>query len=318
MNSSLIIKEKESDKRLDIILAEQFCDISRSQWQKKIKAGEVLVNNKEVNASYKAKEKDNIEILNFKLSIINKVGKNKIQKDIKANLKNIKVVAECDDYAVINKPAGLVVHPDGVNQGITLVNWLVKKYPEVKEVGDDPYRPGIVHRLDKDVSGLLVIARNAAMFNCLKEQFKKRKVNKEYWALVHNKMRQEFGEIKIAIKRSKSKGMFIACSEEVEDMKEALTQYEVIKKFINFTLLKVEILTGRTHQIRVHLSSIGHPIVGDKLYVTHDIKSKKRMVDLGRLWLQSVKLGFKDLEGKKVEYEIKTDQALMDFLKDLK
>ncbi len=336
---NLVINKENSGQRLDVVLTEQLNDVSRSQWQKKIKAGEVLVNNKAVNVSYRVKIEDKVKILNFpamhsmdtswmtrrdhsksdKLSIINKELNQKEKIDNrKVNLENIEVIFENDDYVVVNKPAGIVVHPDEVNRDGSLVNWLVQKYPEIKEIGDDIQRPGIVHRLDKDVSGLLVVARNNKMFEYLKEQFKERKIDKEYSALVHNKMEQNSGEIKTAIKRSKRKGMFIACSEKDLEAKEALTLYEVKQKFINFTLLKVKILTGRTHQIRVHLASIGHPIVGDKLYITHDIKIKNKFIDLGRLWLQAVELSFKDLNGKRVSYKIEIDKKLKEFLKQVK
>ncbi len=318
INNFFLAKQENSGQRLDVVLTEQLNGVSRSQWQKKIKAGEILVNDKAVNVSYRVKVEDKIKIINYKSQITNNLEKKDRKKVKKFDLKNIEVIFENDNYIIVNKPAGIVVHPDEVNKDNSLVDWLVQKYPEIKDVGDDVQRPGIVHRLDKDVSGLLVIARNDEMFKYLKKQFKKRKINKRYIALVHNKMEQNSGKIKTAIKRSKRKGIFIACSEKVSDAKEALTLYEVKQKFINFTLLKVKILTGRTHQIRVHLASIGHPIVGDKLYITHDVKVKNKFINLGRLWLQAIELSFKDLDGRKVGYKIEVDKKLEEFLKKIK
>lgn len=221
------------------------------------------------------------------------------------------IIKETDEYIVINKPAGMVVEPNSVYKDGTLVDWFRDKYK------DDLERSGLIHRLDKDVSGVMVVARTQASFNNLKKQFQERKVDKEYMALVHKRMRQEDGEIRLPIARS-GKGKLVAKSDEGSTGRSAMTTYEVVKKYINYTLIKVKILTGRTHQIRVHLSSIGHPVVGDKLYETHDIRLKKKGVDLGRLWLYAAKLGFKDLDGKKVKFEVAMPKELKLFVDKLK
>lgn len=223
----------------------------------------------------------------------------------------IEIIKETDEYIVINKPAGMVVEPNSVYQKDTLVDWLQDKYQ------DDLERSGLVHRLDKDVSGVMVIARTQEMYEHLKKQFQERKIKKEYLALVHKQMKQDEGEVKIPIGRSKL-GKLVARSDVASAGRSAMTKYEVIKKYINYTLLRVEILTGRTHQIRVHLSSIGHPITGDKLYETHDIRVKKKGVDLGRLWLYSAKLGFKDLNGEWLEYQVAMPEELKIFLDKIK
>lgn len=223
----------------------------------------------------------------------------------------IKIIKEADEYVIINKPAGVVVEPNSVYKENTVVNWLKDKYKE------DLERTGIVHRLDKDVSGVMVIARNERSFLNLKKQFQDRKIVKEYVALVHKRMRQDEGEIKIPIARS-GKGKFVAKSNEGSVGRSAMTTYEVVRKYINYTLVKVRILTGRTHQIRVHLSSIGHPVVGDKLYETHDIRVKKKGVELGRLWLYSAKLGFKDLAGEWQEFKVAMPKELKEFVSKLK
>jgi len=184
---------------------------------------------------------------------------------------------------VINKPAGLAVHGGGNIKEPTLADLLIARYPDIIYVGDDPIRPGLVHRLDKEVSGLMVIAKNNETFEYLKNQFKDRDVNKQYIALVHGKMTTDYGEINFPIKRSREGYKMAAMPLNTVDLlsrrkptdrdqgnldgifkaREAITEYNVIKRFINYTLLQVKIKTGRTHQIRVHSAHIGHVIVGD-------------------------------------------------------
>ncbi len=311
----ITINNQSDNKRLDVFLAEELTELSRSQWQKRIKAGEVLVNGKTVSAGYRLKVGDKVKFSNN--NKILELTSKKEKADIK-NLKNIKIVFESDDYVVVNKPAGVVVHPDSKYKEGTLVDWLLKNYLEMKGVGEQAERPGIVHRLDKDVSGLMVIARNQLMFEHLKREFQERRVNKEYLALVHGAVKNDEGEIKVPIKRSKVKGLFVADSTFSAESRAALTRYEVIKRYQHFSLLKVKILTGRTHQIRVHLSSIGHSVVGDKLYVTHDVRIKKKGVELGRLWLHAAKLSFNDLNFRRQQFEAELPDELETFLNQLK
>ncbi len=322
-----IIDEK-AGQRLDVFLTMEKSEWSRSQWQKKIKTGEVMVNGKEIAAHYKLREGDTIEITNDKFQISKKIQnpKSKIRPELFAKNNKagkIKIIFENKDYAVVNKPAGIVVERDEKVGNEALVDYLIKKYPEIKKISDNyngrkKLKYGIVHRLDKEASGLLVVARTQTMYNCLKEQFLARKINKEYLALVHKEMKQSEGEIKSVIARSRETGKFKARSDESAAGREAITKYEVVKKYRNFTLLRINILTGRTHQIRVHLSSIGYPLAGDKLYETHDIRVKKRGVALGRIWLAAVKLGFFDLKGAWREFKIETPDELAEFLGGLK
>jgi 23S rRNA pseudouridine1911/1915/1917 synthase len=313
MDYEFFIKKEESYKRLDVFLTERDGELSRSQWQKKIKSGEVLVNGKEkMVPHYKLKVNDKIQL---------KTQNSKL-KDLTQNLKlKIEVIFESDDYLVLNKPAGMVVTPDAVNKGNTLSDWLLEKYPEVKQIGEDEQRAGIVHRLDKGVSGLLMVARNQRAFNHFKKQFQDRKVLKEYVALVHNQMRQDEGEVKLPIARSKRKGIFVAMTNVLEGLlggRQAVTRYKVVERFKNFTLVRLKILTGRTHQIRVHLRSIGYPVVGDKLYETHDVRIKNKGIKLGRLWLYAAKMGFKDLNGQWKEFEIEAPKELRELLEQIK
>jgi len=175
----------------------------------------------------------------------------------------VKIIYEDDDILAINKPAGLVVH----GSDNSLVSWLLNKYPEIKNVGEDPERPGIVHRLDKDTSGILLVAKNQKAFEYLKEQFQNRKIKKKYLALIEGVIKSEQGIIDLPIGKSKKDFRKRASTGKiVGKIREAITEYKVIKRFSEYTLVEVFPKTGRTHQIRVHFKAIGHPVAGDKLY----------------------------------------------------
>jgi 23S rRNA pseudouridine1911/1915/1917 synthase len=314
---SLIAKTGDEGKRLDLFLSEKFLEFNRSQWQKKIKEGIVLVNEKLRMAHYFLRAGDVIKIKN-------QIGGSEIEKsNIRREeglkiLKKIKILAETSDYVVINKPAGVVVHPGNKYQGVTLVDWLKKQYPAIKDIGEAKERPGIVHRLDKNVSGLMVVALTEETFKCLKGQFKERNIVKEYVALAHERVDQDEGEIQSFLKRSKNKFFFISNIKKTDEReKEAITKYEVIKEFCHYTLIRVKILTGRTHQIRVHLRSIGHSLVGDELYATRNIKKKKQL-EIGRIWLYAAKLGFKNLAGEWQKFECSMPEELKKFLEKIK
>lgn len=248
------------------------------------------------------------------------------------------IIFENDDYLVINKPAGLVVHGGGNVKEETLADLLVIRYPKIKSVGDDPIRPGIVHRLDKEVSGLMVIAKNQDSFLNLKDQFKDRDINKEYIALVHGKTVNDFGSINFSIKRSSEGYKMAALPLNTADLlsrrqpkerdkgnldgffkaREAITEYTVIKHFVNYTLLQVKIKTGRTHQIRVHFFALGYPLVGDNLYFNKKSKAQNKKVNLGRIFLVANKLSFKDKNGTSQDFSLKMPPELDDFLKTIK
>lgn len=246
----------------------------------------------------------------------------------------IEIIAETSDYLVINKPAGLAVHGGGNLKEPTLADWLIKKYPKIKKVGDDPIRPGLVHRLDREVSGLMVIAKNNQSFINLKNQFKEREIVKEYLALVYGRLSKDEGIIDFPITRS-SEGYKMAAlpnnaSEllnrrhpQVRDQgnieswlksRQALTEFETIQKFINYTLLRVKIKTGRTHQIRVHFFAYGHPLVGDNLYCTKKTKEKNKKLPLNRVFLVACRLQFKSRDGQKQEFKINLPVELKNYL----
>jgi 23S rRNA pseudouridine1911/1915/1917 synthase len=198
---------------------------------------------------------------------------------------------------------------------------LLKKYPELKTVGEDPVRPGIVHRLDKEASGLLVIARTQPMFELLKEQFKNRTIEKEYMVLVHGRVAKDEDTISFPIARSESFDRMAAIpklerGQPTSEGKEALTEFLVEQRFVNFTLLRVKIHTGRMHQIRAHFLAYNHPVVGDPLYFQ---KKRKNTWDkkLGRLFLHCTKLAFKDLNDEQKEFTSPLPKELETFLSSL-
>ncbi len=319
------ITSEQAGDRIDKFLGEHLEDVSRSQAQKLIKQESILVNGEKTTPHYKLKEDDEIDILNTE----NKLTKE--EKTIEENKKqfsidDIKIIDETDEYLVINKPAGLTVHPGEGIRGVTLVDLLLEKYPGIRKIGEDPARPGIVHRIDKEVSGLMVVAKTQDSFDNLKNQFQKRSVQKEYLALVYGVVNKEEDEIKFPIKRSsgsfKMAAMPVTNRDELnadqEGVRRAITEFKVEKKFINYTLLRVRIKTGRTHQIRVHMLAYGHPIVGDNLYSTVKTREKNKKIGLDRVFLVAVKLGFEDLSGQEKVYGIELPEDLQEVLEKVK
>jgi len=248
------------------------------------------------------------------------------------------IVFENEDYLVINKPAGLIVHGGpGITEPV-LTDWLHKHYPEIENIGEDPLRPGIVHRLDKEASGLMIVAKTQKAFNYFKKQFQNRRIVKKYLALVHGQISKDEDVIAFPIKRSRDGYRMAALpvsSETISDKnkpnnrdrgtlkaqdesKEAITEFSILKRFINYTLLDVKIKTGRTHQIRVHFYAYGHPLLGDHLYWTKKSKVKNEKVNLGRLFLVAKELSFKDLNGEKQSFSIEIPSDLNNFLEKTK
>lgn len=229
----------------------------------------------------------------------------------------LRIIAETDDYLVISKPAGLVVHGGNGITEPTLTDMLEKKYPNLRKIGDDPARPGIVHRLDKEASGLLVIAKTNAMFDALKQQFKNRTVKKTYAALVYGNIIRDNDEINFPIARS-AQGYRMSARPQNQEGRTAATEFTVVKHFINYSLLSVQIKTGRTHQIRVHLAAYNHPLVGDTLYGTPRTKELNKKLGLNRIWLHAQTLGFSDLRGEWREFKSEVPEELKEMLKKAK
>jgi len=254
-------------------------------------------------------------------------------KNIKNNtIKKPEIIFENENYLIINKPAGLAVHPGGNIKDVTLKDWLLKYYPEIKKVGENEDRPGIMHRLDMDVSGLMAIAKNQKSYNHLKLQFQERSVKKEYLALAHGNIIKDSDLIDFPIKRAKDGYKMAALPKNIDNLlirrtpknrdqgnlnglfkaKEAITEFNVIRRFVNYTLLQVKIKTGRTHQIRVHLFAYGHPLVGDPLYYTKKTKVKNEKLALGRVFLFANRLSFITLDNKVMEFSLEIPQDLKD------
>jgi 23S rRNA pseudouridine1911/1915/1917 synthase len=307
------IKDEDVGKRLDVFLAPLEANFSRSQLQKLIEQEQVLVNGAVKSSHYKVKLDDEVEVITKSLKVVSRKSKEEKEK----SLPNIKVIFECDDYLVVNKPAGLVVHGTATSTAVTLVDWLVANYPKIKKVGDDPLRPGIVHRLDKSVSGLMVVALTNKAWKDLKKQFQARTIDKRYQGLVYGKVIKDDGVINFPLERS-SDGHKMAAKPVSQGGKEAITEFVVLERLINYTLLELTIKTGRTHQIRAHLAAFNHQLVGDDWYGTVMTKAKNKKLKLGRVFLAAVYLAFDNLEGERVKYKLPLPAELKKVMVGLK
>ena len=248
------VTDKENTLRLDKVLTIFNKKNSRVYYSNLIKNGEVLVNGNKVSPSYKVRENDEISI--------NYVEKED-EKDLKPLELALDVVYEDNDVLVINKPKGLVVHPGGGHYDDTLVNALIYNEKELSNI-NGLNRVGIVHRIDKDTSGLLLICKNNFAHKEIASQLETHSMHREYIALVDGIITSDSGKIIGKIGRSKENRLKMAIDNI--NGKEAITHFEVLKRYKKYTLIKCKLETGRTHQIRVHMSSINHPLVGDKIY----------------------------------------------------
>lgn len=238
----------------------------------------------------------------------------------------IPIVYEDKDIIVINKPSDLLTHPKNkTDKSKSVVSWLLEKYPEIKNVGDPSLdsgqailRPGIVHRLDKETSGLLIVAKTQSAFDYLKKNFQERKIKKIYSALVHGILKTKSGRIEIPLGKLGTRQTTRIHGKHELTEKTAITEYKVIKTYnlelTTYSLLEVLPLTGRTHQIRVHLKSIGHPIVCDPVYGGKKLSCPP---GLGRLFLHAQKLSFVTPSGKALSLETDLPFKLSNFLKTL-
>lgn len=281
--------ETSESPRLDLFLREKIKNLSRAQIQKVIKEGKVLVNGQPVKASHKLKLGDLVEF---------SYEEHPAEIDLRPEKIDFGVIYEDDQILVINKPSGLVVHPGaGIRSG-TLVNGLLACYPEISGVGS-PARPGIVHRLDKETSGLMVVARTQAAYQSLRQQFEDRTVKKTYLALALGRFKEKKGTIDLPIGRHVHHREKI--SVRTRKPKIAITHYEVLEEFKETTFLALKPVTGRTHQLRVHLSATGHPLAGDSRYGGSGQKQRKKYA---RLFLHAWKLSFEHpATGERLEFE---------------
>lgn len=292
----------EGAVRLDKFLAEQISQLSRAKLQEMIANGEVRLNGKVVSKpAQKLEQGDRVEtVLIFEP-----------EDELKKQAMELDVLYEDENVIVLNKPAGLVVHPGAGHNKNTLVNALIYHWPEIAQVGE-PKRPGIVHRLDKETSGVMIVARRQAAYEWLVRQFKSRKVQKSYLALLDGTPPTPTGRIETRIGRDEKIRQRMAVTYG-EKGRKAVTEYFTRKNFANHTLVEADLLTGRTHQIRVHMAFIGCPVVGDRVY-----GRRKPSLDLERFFLHASGLSIR-LLGEKEErrFEAPLPQDLQHVLEQL-
>ena len=245
---------KNVGQRLDVFLSTFFSEFTRSHIKNMIENGHVLLNDKKVKSGTKLRLDDVICILDYEVKSL----------DVKPENIDIDIVYEDDDLAVINKPQGLVVHPANGNENGTLVNALLFHLKNLSVI-NGVIRPGIVHRLDKNTSGLLIVAKNDKAHVSLAKQIETKSCHRHYLALCNGNFKDEEGQIITNISRSKKDRKQMAVCGENEG-KKAITNYKVLKRYGEYTLVEFVLQTGRTHQIRVHAKYIGHSIVGDDVY----------------------------------------------------
>ncbi len=272
---TLIVTQDEQGTRLDVLLTSRFPELSRSHLQKIVADGFVLVNNKQAKSNYKVQTQDIITISFPEAKPV----------EIQAEAIPLEVLYEDVDIIVINKPRGMVVHPAAGNYAGTLVNALLEHCKDLSGINGE-IRPGIVHRLDKDTSGVMVAAKNDQAHLNLAEQIKNRTASRKYLAIVHGIIAEEQGIINAPIGRHPSDRKKMAVT--FSNSKEAITRFRVIERFVNYTLVECKLQTGRTHQIRVHMQYINHPVVGDPKYGPE----KKRFAITGQA-LHSAELSLK-------------------------
>lgn len=252
MDNQIEIIVKNETGRIDKVLNDRLADYSRSQIQQWIKEQHVSIDGKVIKANYKVNAGDKILIEIPEPEELDLVPEN-LELDI---------VYEDDDVVIVNKPQGMVVHPSAGHSQGTLVNGLLYQIKNLSTI-NDVVRPGIVHRIDKDTSGLLMVAKNDQAHEALAKQLKDKTSLRKYVALVHGEIPHEKGRIEAPIGRSKVNRKMQAV---IEDGKPAVTHFEVLKRFEGYTLIELQLETGRTHQIRVHMQYIGYPVAGDPLY----------------------------------------------------
>ena len=295
------INEDNVGKRIDSFIPLVQKEISRSMVQKLIEQKNIKVNGKETKHSYKLKLNDEIEITIPQAKEI----------DLKAQDIPLNVIYEDNDIIVINKPKGMVVHPANGNPDGTLVNAVMNLCKDSLSGIGGEIRPGIVHRLDKDTSGAIIVAKNDKAHIALSEQLKNHEVKKTYIALVRGIIKENEATINMPIARSKKDRKKMDVD---KDGKEAITHFKVLGRYKNkYTLLQINLETGRTHQIRVHLSHIGYPIIGDEVY-----SNGKNEWNVSGQCLHAWKLKFKHpITGKEISLEAEIPEYFKKIIKEL-
>ncbi|MCI1231451.1 MAG: RluA family pseudouridine synthase [Lactobacillus delbrueckii] len=299
MNREYELTAEESGQRLDKYLAGEMTDLSRSRIKELVQAGEVLVNGKKSKVSYKVQKGDLIQVTVLPLEPLALEAEN-IPLDI---------VYEDQDVIVVNKPQGMVVHPAAGHPSHTLVNALLY---HTRDLADSPegFRPGIVHRIDKDTSGLLMVAKNAAARESLEKQLAAKSNKRQYLAIVHGNFAEEDGTIDAPIGRNPKDRKQMAV---VEKGKSAVTHFKVLEQYQGYSLVECQLETGRTHQIRVHMAYIGHPLAGDPLY-----GPRKTLPGHGQ-FLHAKTLGFEQPRtGEWLEFSVQPPEIFQQTVADLR
>ena len=291
---------ENENKRIDAYLSDKLEDTSRVAIQRLIANGKVLVNGKTIKSSYKVQSGDKIQI----------EEEAPVEIALKAQNIPLDIIYEDKDIIVVNKPKGMVVHPANGNPDGTLVNAIMAICKDSLSGIGGEIRPGIVHRLDKDTSGIIIVAKNDKAHINLSEQIKAHKVKKTYIALVRGIVKENEATINMPIGRSEKDRKKMAVTRKG---KEAITHFKVLERYDKYTLLQVNIETGRTHQIRVHLSQIGYPIVGDEVY-----SNGKNEWDVKGQCLHAKSLEFTHpITGEKIYLEAELPQYFKNILEDL-
>lgn len=290
------INEETKGMRIDKYLVEKL-DISRTVIQKLIKEEKINVNGNQVKANHKLALLDEVNVLEIKQE----------QKAIEAEKMDLDIVYEDEDVIVVNKPSNMVVHPAVGNFSGTLVNGLMYHTKNLSTVSGDDVRPGIVHRIDKDTSGLLMVAKNNNAHEKLAEQLRDKTTTRKYIALVHGNIIEDEGEIHAPIGRDVYDRKKMAIT--VKNSKSAETHFRVIERFEHYTLIECTLKTGRTHQIRVHMKYIGYPIVGDPMY------GPRKTIDTKGQALHAKTLGFiHPSTGEYMEFDSELPQEFQETL----
>jgi 23S rRNA pseudouridine1911/1915/1917 synthase len=305
----LVVAPEAAGLRIDTYLTSKLDGLSRTRIQRSIEDGDILVNDGTVKSGYRVSAGDKVEIDIPPAPPI----------EIVPEAIPLDLVYEDDDLIVVDKPAGLVVHPGAGNWTGTLVNALVYHFDQLSGAAGR-IRPGIVHRIDKDTSGLLVVAKNDPAHERLSDEFRDRQVSKAYIALVYGRVKEARGEIETRIGRSPNNRTRMAVVKEPRG-RTAHTTFEMMQQFSDFSLLRVRIATGRTHQIRVHMAHIGHPVVADAVYGTgrekliRDTNLRRAVNELGRHFLHSAELAFRHpLSGEQLSFTSPIPPKLASFL----
>lgn len=294
---SFVVSDQESG-RLDKVVTNHYPDLTRSKIQNLIEQEQILVNQAPTTNRYKVSENDVIDV----------TLPDPVEVSVKPEKMNLDIVFEDDDVIVVNKPQGMVVHPAPGHENGTLVNGLLDHAPLARVNGE--LRPGIVHRIDKDTSGLLMVAKNDQAMLSLSAQLKAKTNQRKYLAIVHGNFKEEAGTINAPIGRSKKDRKKMAI---VEDGRPAVSHFKVLESFTDYTLIECELETGRTHQIRVHLKYIGHPVAGDPLY------GPRNTLKGNGQFLHAKLLGFKHPRtGEELVFEVDPPQIFQDTLSKLR